>query len=135
MAGEIKEAYGAVLKDGEAELTIGDMMAARLGGHAEYADRVPLGPIELIVRDVDEDGRIESSALRSSRRPVEPVRQLSCRRRAEATARRAGRRRRVRRARVRRNAKDTTASNLTRREPIANLAALHRAPARVSPPV
>ena len=30
----------------------------RLGGRAEYADRVTIGPIELIVRDVDEKGRV-----------------------------------------------------------------------------
>ena len=41
-------------------MTIGALMVARLGGHAEYADRVSLGPIELIVRDVDEKGRIIS---------------------------------------------------------------------------
>ena len=42
------------------KLTIGALMVSRLGGHAEYADRVTLGPIELIVRDVDEKGRIVS---------------------------------------------------------------------------
>ena len=41
-------------------MTIGELMTARLGGRAEYADRVTLGPIELIVRDVDEKGRIIS---------------------------------------------------------------------------
>jgi cell volume regulation protein A len=73
MAGEIKEAYGAVLNEGEAELTIADVMAARLGGNPEYADRVPLGPIELIVRDTDEDGRIESVGLALEPQTVEPV--------------------------------------------------------------
>lgn len=73
MAGEIKEAYGAVLNQGEAELTIADVMAARLGGNPEYADRVPLGPIELIVRDTDEDGRIESVGLALEPQTVEPV--------------------------------------------------------------
>ena len=46
-------------------------MTQRLGGHAEYADRVPLGPIELIVRDVDEKGRI--AALGLSFEPTAPV--------------------------------------------------------------
>jgi cell volume regulation protein A len=38
-------------------------MLQRLGGRAEYADRVTLGTIELIVRDVDEGGRIVSVGL------------------------------------------------------------------------
>ena len=38
-------------------------MQQRLGGRAEYADRMTLGTIELIVRDVDEDGRIISVGL------------------------------------------------------------------------
>ena len=38
-------------------------MQQRLGGHAEYADRMTLGTIELIVRDVDEDGKIISVGL------------------------------------------------------------------------
>ena len=38
-------------------------MRQRLGGHAEYADRLPLGTIELIVRDVDDDGKIVSVGL------------------------------------------------------------------------
>ena len=44
-------------------LTIGQLMLQRLGGHAEYADRVTLGTIELIVRDVDDDGKITSVGL------------------------------------------------------------------------
>jgi cell volume regulation protein A len=104
MAGEIKEAYGAVLRDGEAELTIADMMAARLGGQPEYADRVPLGPIELIVRDTDEDGRIESVGLALEPQTVEPVSSvvLSPRELKDRVVLAAGAVRR----RVRRNAKD-----------------------------
>jgi cell volume regulation protein A len=40
-------------------MTIGELMTARLGGRAEYADRVAVGPVELIVRDV-EDGKVVS---------------------------------------------------------------------------
>lgn len=63
LAGEISAAYGADLRPGEAELTIAQLMLARLGGHAEYADRVSLGPIELIVRDTDAKGEIDSVGL------------------------------------------------------------------------
>jgi len=57
-ATELEAAYGPELTEPERKLTIGGLIRERLGGLAEYADRVSLGPIELIVRDVDEKGRI-----------------------------------------------------------------------------
>lgn len=63
LAREIAAAYGAELREGEADLTIADLMFSRLGGHAEYADRVPLGPIDLIVRDTDDKDHITSVGL------------------------------------------------------------------------
>jgi cell volume regulation protein A len=62
-ASELDDAYGIGLEAEEKELTIGELMTERLGGHAEYADRVLIGPVELIVRDVDEKGRIISVGL------------------------------------------------------------------------
>lgn len=62
-AGELEANYGPGLTESEKKLTIGQLMRQRLGGHAEYADRLPLGTIELIVRDVDEDGKITSVGL------------------------------------------------------------------------
>jgi len=59
-ARDLQAAYGVTLRDGEDEMTIAEMMVARLGGRAEYADRVPMGPVELIVRDTDDKGHIES---------------------------------------------------------------------------
>lgn len=59
-ARELRAAYGAVLKPEEAELSIAELMTNRLGGRAEYADRVSVGPVELIVRDVADNGRIAS---------------------------------------------------------------------------
>jgi len=59
-ASDLAAAYDAKLAEGEGVMSIAALMAMRLGGHAEYADRVNLGPIELIVRDVDEKGRIDS---------------------------------------------------------------------------
>lgn len=56
----LRAAYGAELHEAERQLTISALMLARLGGRAEYADRVPLGPVELIVRDVDDKGHIET---------------------------------------------------------------------------
>ena len=59
-ARDLEAAYGPALREGEDEaMTIADLMTGRLGGRAEYADRVAVGPVELIVRDVD-DGKIVS---------------------------------------------------------------------------
>jgi len=57
-ARELRATYGADLAPDEIGLAIGEMILRRLGGRAEYADRVAAGPIDLIVRDVDEDGRV-----------------------------------------------------------------------------
>lgn len=62
-ASELEAAYGPGLTEAELKLSIGQLMLQRLGGRAEYADRVTLGTIELIVRDVDEKGKISSVGL------------------------------------------------------------------------
>src|SRR5690606_31180785 len=69
-AGELEANYGAVLTEAERKLTIGQLMRQRLGGHAEYADRLPRGTIELIVRDVGDDGKITSVGLSLEPTPV-----------------------------------------------------------------
>ena len=46
------------MSDAEAKLSIAQFMVERLGGRVEYADRLPLGDIELIVRDLDEQGHV-----------------------------------------------------------------------------
>ncbi|RWO92216.1 potassium/proton antiporter [Mesorhizobium sp.] len=70
-AAELEAAYAPGLTEEERKLTVGDLVTARLGGHAEYADRVLIGPIELIVRDVDDKGRITGLGL--SLEPTAPV--------------------------------------------------------------
>ena len=70
-AEELELAYGPGLTEEERKLTIGGLVTERLDGHAEYADRVSLGSIELIVRDVDDKGRITSLGL--SFEPTAPV--------------------------------------------------------------
>jgi cell volume regulation protein A len=62
-AAELEANYEPGLTEAEKKLTISQLMQQRLGGHAEYADRMTLGTIELIVRDVDEQGRITSVGL------------------------------------------------------------------------
>ncbi|GGD94552.1 K+/H+ antiporter [Aureimonas endophytica] len=56
-------AYDVALDERIAARPIGDYMVERLGGRAEYGDRVPVGPIELIVRDTDESGAILAAGL------------------------------------------------------------------------
>jgi cell volume regulation protein A len=55
-AAELEANYAPGLTEAERKLSIGALVRTRLGGRAEYADRVTLGPIELIVRDVEDDG-------------------------------------------------------------------------------
>lgn len=62
-ASELEANYDPGLTEAEQKLTIGQLMLQRLGGRAEYADRVTLGTIELIVRDVDDNGKIVSVGL------------------------------------------------------------------------
>jgi cell volume regulation protein A len=70
-AAELEAAYGIGLSEAERKLTVAALLIERLGGHAEYADRVPIGPIELIVRDVDDKGHITGIGL--SFEPTAPV--------------------------------------------------------------
>ncbi|MDQ0457036.1 potassium/proton antiporter [Rhizobium paknamense] len=60
-AGEVDAAYGpGLFTEAEKAKPLGEVMEARLGGRADYADRVRLGHIILIVRDIDEHGHIAS---------------------------------------------------------------------------
>ncbi|GAB4360060.1 MAG: potassium/proton antiporter [Oricola sp.] len=62
-ASELAATYGFALDESETEMTIDALMRGRLGGHADYADRVVIGPVELIVRDIDEDGNVVAAGL------------------------------------------------------------------------
>jgi cell volume regulation protein A len=74
-ARELDAAYGPdLLSEVERSLTIGEMMLHRLGGKADYADRVRLGSIILIVRDIDENNHISSVGI--SMEAVEPKKTL-----------------------------------------------------------
>jgi cell volume regulation protein A len=71
-ASELHEAYGPDLAPDEKDKTIGELMKVRLGGRAEYADRVAFGPVELIVRDVDEEGEVASVGISLTPEPQKP---------------------------------------------------------------
>jgi cell volume regulation protein A len=70
-AGALDEAYSVGLSEEDRKLTVAALVQERLGGKAEYADRVTIGPVELIVRDVDDKGHI--AALGLSFEPTAPV--------------------------------------------------------------
>jgi cell volume regulation protein A len=72
-ASDLELAYEAKVGEGEHEMPIGALMVSKLGGHAEYADRVSLGSIDLIVRDVDEKGRIVSVGVALEPAPPQPA--------------------------------------------------------------
>lgn len=62
-ASELAETYGFSLDEADAAMSIDEMLRARLGGRADYADRVTIGPVELIVRDVDDNGAVTAAGL------------------------------------------------------------------------
>jgi len=53
---ELANYYGVSLRSGEDELTVAQLIARRLGATVVRGDRVPLGSIELVVRESDEQG-------------------------------------------------------------------------------
>jgi cell volume regulation protein A len=71
-ADELSLAYGAELSEAERRLSIEALIRERLEGRVEYGDRVPMGPIELIVRDVDDKGRITGVGLSVEPAPPPP---------------------------------------------------------------
>ncbi|NDV85882.1 potassium/proton antiporter [Aurantimonas aggregata] len=62
-ASGLATAYGVKLSDEDRNVTISDMMIRRLGGRAEYGDRVSVRPIELIVRETGLDGAVVAAGL------------------------------------------------------------------------
>ncbi|MDQ1186904.1 potassium/proton antiporter [Agrobacterium larrymoorei] len=71
-AKELDASYGpGLITAQEQSLTVGELIEFRLGGKAEYADRIRLGSLILIVRDLDENHAISSIGI--SLEPVEPA--------------------------------------------------------------
>jgi cell volume regulation protein A len=67
---ELRDVYEVPVDDQDADRSIADYILKRVGGHADIGDRVALGDIELIVRDVDEAGAIKSVGLSIEPRPA-----------------------------------------------------------------
>lgn len=60
----LAEAYDARIGPNiSPDKTIADFMRERLGGTAEVGDRVPIGPLELIVREIDVEGAVSEVGL------------------------------------------------------------------------
>ena len=72
---ELDNAYGpGLINEAEKALTISELMERRLGGKPDYADRVKIGRIVLIVRKIDEHGIIKMVGI--SLEPVAPATRL-----------------------------------------------------------
>lgn len=61
--GELAEVYGLSISTADSEMTIGEFMMSRLGASAWPADRVPVGEIDLIVRETDEKGAVATAGM------------------------------------------------------------------------
>jgi cell volume regulation protein A len=63
--------YDAPVAPGDADLTIAELLRRELAGDIEQGDRLPYGPIELIVRAVDDEHQIVDVglALEHSQKP------------------------------------------------------------------
>jgi len=68
---DLAKLYETPVQRGDEQLTIAELLRRELAGDIEQGDRVPYGPIELIVRNVDEDHQIADVglALEHSQRP------------------------------------------------------------------
>jgi len=72
---ELDRAYGpGLISDADKSKTIAELMEQRLGGRPDYADRVKIGRIVLIVRQTDDKGDIKTVGI--SLEPVAPATRL-----------------------------------------------------------
>lgn len=67
--GEVADHYGFPIQADDRRTSIDAFLRQRLGGTVEVGDRVGLGDIELIVREVAEDGKVENVGLAVQRAP------------------------------------------------------------------
>jgi cell volume regulation protein A len=66
---DLAEAYGFAVSAEEAKLSVADFIHRRLHGTVEIGDRISVGTVELIIRELDDSGEIASIGL-----AVEPSR-------------------------------------------------------------
>jgi cell volume regulation protein A len=70
--GELAQAYGFPVPDAP-DRPISAYLLDRLGGRAEIGDRVAIGPVELIVRELDDTGGVRTAGLALSPAPTAPA--------------------------------------------------------------
>lgn len=62
-AGEVGRAYGFTLEPARAELSLAALLRRELGAGMAVGERLALGPVELVVREVDEHGIVRAVGL------------------------------------------------------------------------
>jgi cell volume regulation protein A len=60
---DLGRAYGLVLEPSQAGLSLAGLLRRELGATATVGERLPLGPIELVVRAIDEHGAVRCVGL------------------------------------------------------------------------
>jgi potassium/hydrogen antiporter len=77
---EVGHAYGFEPAEGDADLSVGERLAREFGEEVGPGDRMAYGPIDLVVRTLADDGRIETVGLRLA--PARLLRERAPQRRA-----------------------------------------------------
>ncbi len=81
--GEVSLLYDIPIGRYDPQWSVGELLRREFGGSVEAGDRLPLGPVELIVRSVDENHRVTSVGLAVSPEPrrrraqVSPLRMIT----------------------------------------------------------
>lgn len=61
--GDLSLLYGVPIGRHDPQMAVGDLLRREFGGSVEAGDRLPMGPVELIVRSVDDSHRVTSVGL------------------------------------------------------------------------
>lgn len=62
-AAEVGRAYGFALEPSQAGLSLAALLRSELGTRVTVGERLALGPVELVVRAVDEHGAVQAVGL------------------------------------------------------------------------
>ncbi len=62
-AAEVGRAYGFALEASKAGLSLAALLRRELGARVTVGERLALGPVELVVRAVDEHGAVQAIGL------------------------------------------------------------------------
>jgi cell volume regulation protein A len=63
LLGDVAQLYGFEVPEDKAGLSVGELLTRDYGGRAETGDRLTVGPVELIVRALDAEGRVQEVGL------------------------------------------------------------------------